>query len=398
MLSADVVVAGGGAAGLLIASALAPTCSVLLVEQSDNLPRNKYWLTSEGAAHENPHLAHCIDRSYDDLDFVAYDGLTTTLAGRACLWDTDKLVNHLTQEILRGGARILTGCRLYSITPKRDAIMVRANAHVIRARLLVDCMGFGSPIVGAKAVARITGYYILHGCEVGLRHEVRPIALDNVIVNQHPTFFEVFPTSHRTAHVALILPSREHVPDRSLAAELAFILRESHYAEHFRPDDPCAKQTYFGIIPVGRLLRPALDRMVFFGEAGQTNPATSATGLTRMLHTYRALAMAIGECLQSNRLERKDLLRAMPLTMTRMNRRFQESIFERLLSFNSDDFRRLVQDLNAYPSDSVHAMIFADFGFRARQIVPLALRSLLRPGSILGPHLVRSMLRWCWWR
>ena len=42
MLSADVVVAGGGAAGLLIASALAPTCSVLLVEQSDNLPRNKY--------------------------------------------------------------------------------------------------------------------------------------------------------------------------------------------------------------------------------------------------------------------------------------------------------------------------------------------------------------------
>jgi hypothetical protein len=194
------------------------------------------------------------------------------------------------------------------------------------------------------------------------------------------------------------LPSREHAPDRSLAAELAFILRDSHYAEHFRLDDPSAKQSYFGIIPVGRLLRPALDRMVFFGEAGQSNPATSATGLTRMLHTYRPLATAIGECLGSDRLERKDLVRTMPMTMTRMNRRFQESIFERLLSFNSDDFRRLVQDLNAYPSASVHAMIFADFGFRARQTAPLALRSLLRPGSVLGPHLVRSMLRWCWWR
>ena len=398
MLSADVVVAGGGAAGLLLASALAPACSVLLLEQADDLPRNKYWLTSERAARENPHLAHCVDRWYDDLDFVAYDGLTTTLAGRSCLWDTDKLVVHLAQEIVGCGARILTGHRLYSIASARGAIMVRANAHNIRARLLVDCMGFGSPIVGAKGVAQITGYYILHGCEVGLRREIRPIALDNVIINQRPTFFEAFPTAHGTAHVALILPSRQHAPDRSLAAELGFILRKSHYAEQFCQDDPSSERSYFGIIPVGRLLRPALDRIVFFGEAGQTNPATSATGLTRMLYTYRDLATAITACLRADMLARKDLLRAMPLSMTRMNRRFQESIFEHLLSFASDDFRRLVQDLGAYPTDIVHDMIFADFDFRVRRTLPLAVESLLRPRSILGPHLVRTALRWCWRR
>jgi len=73
--------------------------------------------------------------------------------------------------------------------------------QLICARLLIDCMGFGSPLVGAKNIATITGYYILHGCEVGLKEEVRPVGLDNVIVNQHPAFFELFPTSKGTAHV-----------------------------------------------------------------------------------------------------------------------------------------------------------------------------------------------------
>jgi hypothetical protein len=149
MLSADVVVAGGGAGGLLIASALAPAWSVLLVEQSDNLPRNKYWLTSEDAAHENPHLAHCIDRSYDDLDFIAYDGLTATLAGRACLWDTDKLVNHLAQEIVRGGARILTGCWSESQFPKRTPFDATPFTRVIP----LASSGASSPLSAASTAS-----------------------------------------------------------------------------------------------------------------------------------------------------------------------------------------------------------------------------------------------------
>ncbi len=45
MLYTDVIVAGGGVAGLLIAGALAKEHSVLLLEQHDSFPRNKYWLT-----------------------------------------------------------------------------------------------------------------------------------------------------------------------------------------------------------------------------------------------------------------------------------------------------------------------------------------------------------------
>src|ERR1044072_6838543 len=105
MITTDVVIAGGGVSGLLIASALASKCSVVLLEQRDSLPRNKYWLTEEQAARQNPHLSHCVDTRYDFTDFVAYDGLIATVKGNYSLWDTDKLIGQLEQDVRSSGAK-----------------------------------------------------------------------------------------------------------------------------------------------------------------------------------------------------------------------------------------------------------------------------------------------------
>lgn len=393
MLSAEVIVAGGGVSGLLIASVLAPECSVVLLEQSDSLPRNKYWLTDEKAVGENPHLSDCVDKRYEFLDFVAYDGLRARICGNYCLWDTGKLVDQLAQILSHNGTRVLTGHRLYSLSHDQNGIVVRANAESIHARLLIDCMGFGSPLVGAKNIATVSGYYIMHGCEVGIRGDVPPIALDNVVIDRQPAFFELFPTSRGTAHAGIILPSRQYQPGRSLKGELNFILRKSHYSEQISWDPAANQKSYFGIIPVGRLHEPAMDRIVFFGEAGQANPAASATGLSRMLRTYRRLATSIMGCLKHDKLGRKHLLHAIPPYMTRMNRVFQETLFESLLSFDSDDFRRLVQDLREHPDEVINDLVFADFDFAGRRTLPLAVRALFRPDSVLGPHILKSIPR-----
>lgn len=392
MTSTDVVIAGGGVAGLLIASALASKCSVVLLEQRDSVPRNKYWLTEEQAAKQNPHLSGCVDRYYDFMDFVAYDGLTATVRGKYSLWDTDKLIGQLEQDVRRLGATILTGHTLYSFSQTRGAIVVRANSLEIRAKLLIDCMGFGSPIVGAKGIATIKGYYIVHGCEVGVKNTVRPIGLDNVVINQNPAFFELFPTSKETAHSAIILPSRKYKPGRSIKSELLFILRKSHYAEQIIWGPSDTKRTYFGIVPVGRLHTPALDRIAFFGEAGQSNPAATATALTRMLLVYGELAESVALCLKQDTLSRRHLTRAMPASMTPMNRVFQEILFDSLLRFNSDDFRRLVYEMKDYPPDLVNDMIFAKFSFGKARVMRLAIDALRRK-SVLGRHVLKSFLR-----
>ena len=398
MLSVDVIIAGGGIAGLLIANALATECSVVLLEQFDSLPQNKYWLTDEKSAIKNPQLQGCIDRYYDFLDFVAYDGLTATVKGRYCLWDTEKLVGQLTQDLLSKGSQILTGHRLYTLSRTKDGVTVRANSKAIHARLLIDCMGFGSPLVGAKNIATITGYYILHGYEVEVIGEIRPVALDNVVINKYPAFFEMFPTSKGTAHTAIILPSRQYKTNRSIKEELSFILHKSHYSENISAEPARKHRTYFGIVPVGNLHTPALDNIVFFGEAGQANPATTATALTRMLQTYREMAGSLKQCLRQNKLRRKDLLCAVPPYMTRMNRVFQESLFESILSFDSDDFRSLVMDLKNYPDDVINNLIFADFNFQNRRTLRLAFDALLRPHGVLGRHILKSIARFCGFR
>jgi flavin-dependent dehydrogenase len=395
MLSTDVVVAGGGVAGLLIASALAPKFSVVLLEQSESLPRNKYWLTDALAANDDTRLTACIERHYSILDFVAYDGLTATVKGNYCLWDTEKLIGLLAERLLQNEARLLTGHQLYAFWYEKDQILIRANAQTIQAKLLIDCMGFGSPLVGAKNVATITGYYILHGCEVEVKEGVRPIALDNVVVNRNPAFFELFPTSKATAHAAIILPSRQYKADRSLQKEFSFILNKSHYSEQIRSQTSNGGKSYFGVVPVGRLHRPALNRIVFFGEAGQANPAASATGLTRMLRTYRELAFGLEQCLKTNQLEQRYLLQAIPPYMTRMNRVFQESLFESLLSFDSDRFRRLVEELKAYPDNTVNDLLFAEFNFRSPNALRLAFDAILRPNGVLGTNVLKAIARFC---
>lgn len=395
MPSIDTVIAGGGVSGLLIASALASECSVLLIEQSNSIPENKYWLTNKLVASENPHLENCIDRYYDSIDFIAYDGLVATVAGSYCLWDTEQLVSKLTAEILSRGGQIWTGHRLYSLSNTRNGIVIRANSKAIHAKLLIDCMGFGSPIVGAKNVATVKGYYILHGREIGLIEDVRPTALDNVVINRAPAYFELFPTSKGTAHAALIVPSRHYKTDRSLKAEFSFILSKSHYCEKLLSEPTDKYRPYFGIIPVGRLHTPVLDRIVFFGEAGQANPAASATGLTRMLRTYRDLAGGLMHCLKNDDLKRGQLLRAVPPYMSRMNRLFQESLFESLLTFSSDDFRRLVLELKYYPQEVINDLIFGEFDFTTAKTLRLALDALFRSGGVLGNHVMRSIARFC---
>lgn len=392
MLVADIAVIGAGISGLLLASVLSARHSVVVLEQAD-VPLGKYWLTEAQALNGHEELSTSIDRHYKALDFVAYDGLRATVSGNYHLWDTQRLTDQLSQISIAHGARFLTGHRFYSFEQAVDGILLRANAEQINAKLLIDCMGFGSPIVGAKGVAHLTGYYILHGCEVQNKCEFSPVALDNVLLHRHPMFFELFPTSHGTSHASLILPSRHFKPDHAIKPELNFILQKSHYSDYIRWNPSEKLSSYFGIIPVGRLLRPAIDRIVFFGEAGQSNPAASAVGLTRMLHIYHEFAEAITNSLTKGRLRGQELCKALPPAMDTLNRTFQEVAFEQLLSGDSDAFRLLVRDLAAYPADVVNGLIFADFEFTPSSVRRLLAYAIRNPDGTLARYMAGFLSR-----
>lgn len=388
----DVLVLGGGISGLLLASELAGRCRLILVEQQASLPTHKYWLTSAGSLAGNDGLRPCLDTSYSSLDFLACDDTLTRIEGSFPLWDTQKLVSHLEAKVLAGGATLLTGRRFYSYRRERDGIAVRVDRETIHCRLLIDCMGYQSPIVTAESVLEIQGYYVLVGKTVPLIEPLSPVGLHNVMLEKTPTYLEVFPTSRGEAHVVLILAARQVAGKAALAQKLSYILRSSHYAPHF-DSTRSAGEALFGVVPVGHLRRRALDRIFFFGEAGQFNPATSATGLTRMLYTYRKVAAFLLERLASDQLRQGQLVPRDIPAFSLLNRTLQEALFERLLDYSSIDFKRLVEDLGRFDPRVVTELIFGELSFAHGWTAGDVLQLLRRPNGVLAGSFLRALPR-----
>ena len=149
MLKTDVLIAGGGIAGLLLASELSKEADVLLIERRSELPRNKYWLTNSGCLEGNEHLRLCIDAIYPSMDFIGYEGTTMSLDGEFPMWNTDALIDHLWNQAAEAGCHFHFGTNLFSMRYGDDYLEVNASRERIRCKLMVDCMGADSPLVAA---------------------------------------------------------------------------------------------------------------------------------------------------------------------------------------------------------------------------------------------------------
>ena len=388
----DIVIAGCGISGLLLGSELASRCKLLLLERKRTVPRNKYWLTNNRSAENSPDLQGCIDRTYSYLDFVAYDNTKVRVHGKYHLWNTDRLIDHLTNKIEAAKTQILSNHTFHSYHYGKGNIVIHTNEKEISAKLLIDCMGYGSPIITAKDVVRIIGYFLMCGRSFRATGNIDPIGLHNLMIQDKPTYFEAFPTSEGLVHTAMIVPARRASSLKELGRDFNYVVRKTQYASMLEEvkDSP---RNFFGIIPVGEVNKYSLNRLFFYGEAGQINPATSATGLTRMLYTYEETARFLLDRVRTEKLDKRSLNPSHIPYMSKTNRFFQEALFRKLLKFNSDDFRGLVEEMGRYNDSLVNDMIFADFRLGMSHVSSIAMQTFLEPRGILGRCVLESILK-----
>jgi len=384
MRDVDVVVLGAGVAGLLVAGELAQRRGVLVLEKANRIPETKYWLTDGLSVAANPHLAGAVDRTYDSIDFTAHDDSTYRCRGSYCLWDTTRLLSLLRDRIETAGGAIECGKTFYSYSTDHDGVIIRANDECIRTRLVVDCMGVASPIIYAEDAIRIDGYYLLHGASFPRTAELPPVAFHNLMLSDHPAYVEAFPTADDRLHIILISAVRELKASSSLSADFNFICTKSPYARYIDSAVSHERRFLGGIVPVGRMKRRALDGVVFFGEAGQSNPPASATALTKMLHGYKAFCGAVNECLDAGALRRKELERAVAPLVDPFNAAVQRALFRSMLRWRSRHFRGVIAELNRLDNHAfANDMIFATIAGRsvlpyARQLLHARAYTLLR--------------------
>jgi flavin-dependent dehydrogenase len=354
----DIIILGAGISGLLLASELSKKHKVLILEKQPSLPNNKYWLTDTDCIDRTSQFSECIDSKYDHMDFIAYEGSKCSCKGDYYLWNSDLLLNKLANIGLANNANIHYSTRFYSYSLLSDHIKVKGNDKEYSAKLLIDCMGYSSPLIYSKNLIKIIGYYFLSGGVLPMQKEINPIGLANISIDHKPKYLEIFPRKNGTAYVSLILADKQIVKSANLKSELDFIIRKSEYSQYFKIDNLLYKHLS-GIVPVGIMKKRTLDRIYFFGESAQANPATTATAFTRMLYNYKEISGVLSECILQDHLSQENLDECIS-PIDEFNRKFQLKLFKNILEWNSDQFLSLILQMNKMDDDLINSIIFSD--------------------------------------
>lgn len=358
MIQYDVTVCGAGISGLLMASELSKTSSVVVLEKSHRSQcSNKFWLTTRKSLDENPELSNCVDSEWDEMDFIAYNRSKFTTKGPYILWNTKALESYLIEMITANGSKVLYGHRFYSYEITKNSIRSYANALAFDSHILIDCMGYSSPVVSSTNAVNILGYYHLYGRTMNLNKPMNPVAADNVIISGTPSFLEVFPKSNGSANVVLIAPAKGISSLEQLESDFNFIVQETHYADALSPLYDA--DALHGIVPIGKVRKRALDRILFYGEAGQIHPASSCTCLNKLLLGYKAVASTVKQRIDSGRVSADDLIEVIP-RMSGFAQRFHQNLFRQMNCLTSHEGPSFVELMHCLDHKSLDDLFFGE--------------------------------------
>lgn len=385
----DIIILGAGISGLLIGSELSKHHSILMIEKEPGILSNKYWLTNKKCCDQNEELIDAIDSKYKFMDFISCYDHKYRCFGEYHLWDSEKLVRKLETMILDNAGIILRDTTFYSFSYSKNSIDVRANTCTFRSKLIIDCMGYSSPIIYAKNLIDIYGYYILIGSILKLKKSITPIGLGNIALNKNPKYLEVFPKSNNEAYVALIEPEKGIKKNHTLSKELKFLIERSEYSRYFEKND--TPYSLHGLIPVGRMKAKSLDRIFLFGETSQMNPGATATCLTQLLYSYKEIAAEISRKIKANKLTKNNLSIDTP-HLTKRNRKFHLSLFKGILKWNSDDFSKLIQQMNNMDNKLVNDIIFGEIDFNSIVNLDILIHLIRNRNFFVLKPLLKSLL------
>lgn len=350
----DIIIAGTGVSGLLLASRLSSKFRVLLIDEKADIEFNKYWVTLKECLILNPFLNSCVDNEFHEMSFADAYGNDYSVKGDYLLWDTFKLLSYLKNEVLKNGGNILFSERFCGYREERTHIKVFSNNRQSKAKLLIDCMGFGSPLVLAEGMMNIKGYYLLYGSKLKIEKAISPICLSNYLLSVKPKYFEVFPTCNSEAYAAILQPSAHLNNMNEIVSDFDFFIKKSVYSSYFKQGNYVA---FKGVVPVGSIRKRSLNRIMFFGESAQNNPAATGTCLTRLLMNYKSVTDFIETKILENKLTAKDL-HEVPEVLNTFVRNLQLRAYMELLSCNSRKFSEYIGYIPNISDEILNKFIF----------------------------------------
>jgi flavin-dependent dehydrogenase len=321
----DVVIIGGGPAGLSIASELSAECRVLVLEKGVAGITDRFWFVPPEVLDETTRqfsyggVARFLTRTY------SMNG--NDLAWRAKLYDNypyikdRELLTHWVGVIRGNGSEVFDNCTYLDHETDDSGVTVQSSLGEFRARLLIDASGYNSSIVKKYSIDQSEFYWWSVYGAVG----EHPNGIGDMQVGDYmmwQTFKDADPGSlaegkpvfeyeildEKSSYSLILYLRKEQVDLEKMKAEYNRIICSEETTKEFH--NLKVSSYRYGWYPSGALSQQiAENRIAFAGDSGcWTTPC--GWGMTFILNNYRHFAKGILACLADNTLDKQALLNA----------------------------------------------------------------------------------------
>ena len=295
----DIIIAGGGPAGMSAAAELSKNHSVLVLERCVPGTTNATWISYMDRVNEHG-LEEAVAFSSDHMRFVAPSS-KHDMKDKCVVLNHNKVMNIFMKRAENNGALIRQES-FEGYVKDSDGVLVATDKCHYKGSLLIDATGGKSKIVELHNLVRRVDAWVLYGARIKVSNSKRPARIEYLPLNDEAnTYVGIHPYNETETNFYIFKGQNNTWGDPS---EM-----EQQFKEVLEQEYPGAEiiQNLSGTIPSGILKKYALDNVIFWGAAGMLNPDGCGMGFNEILRQLKVFSAEITRTLKANHLSEKDL-------------------------------------------------------------------------------------------
>ncbi|WP_157195864.1 FAD-dependent oxidoreductase [Bradyrhizobium sp. YR681] len=345
----DILVVGGGPAGLLTAAELSEKHRVALIDSKRLGQTSKFWVTTRRRL-QKYELQDCVLSAPSKMTAGTFLGGYVAVDGDFAVVNDRRILEVLIERCRQRSVRLVENCSLISLKWCSDHIQACTTDDSFSVRAIVDASGGSSSIASTFRLHKIDGFYAVYGCELkNIEMKSQDIVLGYVAqLGDPPPIFEIVPTGENSAYCVVFIFSRSLLAPDILATSFERHCRHNPFFSLTTNTEQGERKA--GAIAIGHRYRRKLPGILSVGEAAMIQPPLMGTAFNEVLEHTHSICRHLSQELLTNSSIVGAAGPPYPL-LKRAQDRLQLFMARRLITGNVEAFDATLRAVAKLPND-----------------------------------------------